>query len=107
MSLRTMLTLESSRASGGLARRETREARLRPEYVELYPGIRSGEWEPAAILADRLLADRLLRGSDAAIRGRVLLDAHFEFRGGASLGGERDGMRLRRESVPETTAHEQ
>jgi hypothetical protein len=27
----------------------------------------------------------------------VLLEAHFEFRGGASQGGERDGMRLRRE----------
>lgn len=99
MFLMTMLTQESSRASGGFALRETRAARLRPEYVELYPGIRPGEWEPAAMLADRLLADCLLRGSDAAIRGRVLLDAHFEFRGGASHGGERDGMRLRREGV--------
>lgn len=88
---------ESSRASGGFARRQTREARLRPEYVELYPGLRAGNWESAAIVADRLLADCLVRGSDDAIRGRVLLDAHFEFRGGASLGGERDGIRLRRE----------
>jgi hypothetical protein len=97
MNLMTTLTPESSRASGGFARRQTREARLRTEYGELYPGIHPGEWEPAAILADRLLADCLLRGSDDAIRGRVLLDPHFEFRGGASLGGERDGMRLRRE----------
>jgi hypothetical protein len=35
----------------------------------------------------------------AALRGRVLLDARFEFRRGMSLGGERQGLRLRRGGV--------
>ncbi|MGH7510800.1 MAG: hypothetical protein ACREA0_09950 [bacterium] len=46
-----------------------REARLRPEWRELYPALRI-EWETAAVLADRLLADSLLRGSGMAIQGR-------------------------------------
>lgn len=97
MHLMTTLIPESSRTSGEFARRQSREARLRPEWGELYPGLRPGQWEAAAVVADRLLADRLLRGNETAIRGRVLLDAHFEFRGGTSRGGERGGMRLRRE----------
>ena len=90
---------ELTRTSGGFGRREVREARLRPEFSELYPGLRPGRWEPAAILADRLLAECLLRGSENAIRGRVLPEVHFEFRGGVTLGGERDGVRARREGV--------
>jgi hypothetical protein len=93
----TTLTPELPRASGALVSRQIREARLRMEYSELYPGLRAGVWESAAVLADRLLAESLLRGSEAALRGRVLLDEHFEFRGGVSRGGERHGMRLRRE----------
>ena len=74
--------------------RHAREARLRPEFAEFYPGLRAGEWVSAAVLADRVLADALLRGMGMAIRGRVLLAAHFEFRGGQSRGGERHGVRL-------------
>lgn len=60
-----------------------REARLRPEHAALYPGVRVGVWEPAAVLVDRIVAARLLRGGHLGIRGRVLSDEHFEFRGGA------------------------
>ena len=70
-----------------------REARLRPEWGRLYPALQSGQWEPAAVLADRLLADSLLRGSCTAIQGRVLQNEHFDFRGGAARGGERSGVR--------------
>lgn len=84
---------------GTAARGQTREARLRPECGELYPRLVPGEWETAVVLANRLLAECLLRGSEAALRGRVLLDAHFEFRGGVSRGGERDGTRMRREGT--------
>ena len=72
-----------------------REARLRPEFAALYPGLGAGQWAPAAVVADRLLAQSLLRASDGTIRGRVLLEAHFEFRHGTSLGGERHGLRVR------------
>ena len=84
----------SSRASTAACR----EARLRPEFATLYPGLRVGEWAPAAVVADRVLAQSLLRASDGTIRGRVLVEAHFEFRHGTSLGGERHGLRLRRKA---------
>jgi hypothetical protein len=70
-----------------------REARLRPQFAELYPEIAAGKWSPAAVLADRILAAAVLRGSEAALRGRVLNDRHFEFRGGELSGGERQGVR--------------
>ena len=51
-----------------------REARLRPEFAACYPGLRAGEWAPAAVVADRVLAQSLLRASDGIVRGRVLLE---------------------------------
>lgn len=59
-----------------------REARLRPEHAEHYPGVTVGRWECAATLADRVLAGRLLRGRPLVLGQRVLLEGHFEFRGG-------------------------
>jgi hypothetical protein len=67
-----------------------REARLRPEHARRYPGIVPGVWEPAAMLADRVMAGGLLRGAAVGWRNRVLPDAHFEFRGGQQ---ERDRPR--------------
>jgi hypothetical protein len=67
----------------------TREARLRLEAAHLYPWIRPGEWQPAASLADRVLAGHLLRGLDQFIWGRLLREIHFEFRGGSARAGER------------------
>jgi hypothetical protein len=95
MSMTTLLAPDSPGASpASSCRRDVREARLRPEFAELYPGLRAGEWVSAAVVADRVLADALLRGMEMAIRGRVLVAAHFEFRGGGSQGGERDGVRV-------------
>lgn len=74
-------------------RRRSREARLYPQFAHLYPDLRAGEWVSAATMADRVLAGSLIRGGESAIRGRVLLDAHFEFRGGESEGGVREGVR--------------
>lgn len=62
-----------------------REARLRPEYAHLYPGQRAGVWEVAAVVVDRIVAARLL-GGGLAMRGRVLSDSHFDFRGGMDAG---------------------
>ena len=61
----------------------TREARLRPEYAHLYPGIEPATWETAADLAERVLACRLLQPSGGFALGvRTLAGGHFEFRGG-------------------------
>jgi len=76
--------------------RAVREARLRQASAEHYPGITAGEWRTAASLADQVLAGQLLRGVVMALRGRVLPEAHFEFRGGVASGGEREGVRPQR-----------
>jgi hypothetical protein len=69
--------------AGTLPWTSRREAYLRPEHAGMYPGVLAGVWEPAAVLVDRIVAARLLRGGPLEIRGRVLSDEHFEFRGGA------------------------
>jgi hypothetical protein len=74
-------------------KRLVREACLRSGHGSLYPGLIAGEWKTAAVLADQILAARLLRGTPAAVKGRVLPESHFAFRGGISTGGEREGVR--------------
>ncbi|HUR94979.1 MAG TPA: hypothetical protein VMY76_10375 [Gemmatimonadales bacterium] len=80
-----------------LSERAPREARLRMEHAPRYPDVRPERWDFAATVADRVLAGALLRGRLVTMRGRVLPDEHFEFRGGATRGGERQGSRPRRE----------
>jgi hypothetical protein len=60
-----------------------REARLRPQFAELYPGVEPGVWFTAATLAEHMVS-RLLREGKAnmALIPRVLDPDHFEFRGG-------------------------
>lgn len=70
-----------------------REARLRPEFADLYPGLTPGEWESAARIAEAVLANLMLQKmADASASGRVLPEEHFEFRGGvpAPQGGRPD-----------------
>ena len=69
--------------AGTLPWTSRREARLRAQHAALYPGVPAEAWESAAVLVDRIVAARLLRGGPLEIRGRVLSDEHFEFRGGA------------------------
>ncbi len=60
-----------------------REARLRPEFADQYPGVEPGVWFTAATLAEHLLARMLREGkADLARIPRILEPAHFEFRGG-------------------------
>ena len=62
-----------------------REARLRPEFAARYPYLSPGVWEPAAVLADRVVASILGRPDGRFIsRERALDPEHFEFRAGAS-----------------------
>ncbi len=76
-----------------------REARLRADASAPYPGIQPGRWVMAAALADQVLAGQLLRASGAGVRGRVLPDTDFEFRGGTATGGERQGMRPQKQQA--------
>jgi hypothetical protein len=60
-----------------------REARLRPEFDYLYPGIEPGDWQPVEVLINRIVTmlygDRSRSG---VITGdRLLREDHFEFRG--------------------------
>ena len=59
-----------------------REARLRSEFAHLYPTLTPGQWEPAARIAEVVLARLLLLEiSEAPVKDRVLNEEHFEFRG--------------------------
>ena len=59
-----------------------REARLRPEFADRYPGVDPAVWYIAATLAEHLLA-RFLRGGEtgSAPPERIMDPEHFEFRG--------------------------
>jgi hypothetical protein len=67
-----------------------REARLRPEFAELYPTLTPGQWEPAARVAEAVLARLLLLEiSEAPLQDRTLNEKHFEFRGETPDGAPR------------------
>jgi hypothetical protein len=69
----------------GSAQTSVREARLKAEFAHLYPALQAGQWESAALLADRVVA-WLVRQPDRGYVApeRVLRSEHFEFRGGGS-----------------------
>jgi hypothetical protein len=69
-----------------------REAKLKPEFAEIYPGLQAGIWYPAARVAEYFLA-RLAQVPSATteLADRVLDERHFEFRGGPPAEAERDG----------------
>lgn len=63
---------------------EPREARLRPEFAPLYPGVPPDRWMPARELNQLAGAARLgWTGRPEELRGRMLDPRHFEFRGGS------------------------
>jgi hypothetical protein len=58
-----------------------REARLKPEFASLYPGVQPGVWMPASVIGQQLLLWHLT--APAAPQGeRLMEEEHFEFRGG-------------------------
>src|ERR671910_2450978 len=61
-----------------------REARLRPEWAHLYPGLEAGVWMLAAELVPLVLRHRLQDQPTWEFTQRILVDDHFEFRGGRS-----------------------
>jgi hypothetical protein len=63
-----------------------REARLKPEYAESYPGIEAGVWLPATVIGQQLLLWHLtIPGMPEG--ERLLSEEHFEFRGGRKRAG--------------------
>jgi hypothetical protein len=70
-----------------------REARLRPEYASLYPGLEPGVWLPATTVGQKLLLWHL--ATAATPQGeRLMAEEHFEFRGGL-IADSRNGARTR------------
>ncbi|MEO8089383.1 MAG: hypothetical protein ABI703_03700 [Gemmatimonadales bacterium] len=59
-----------------------REARLLPEWAGLYPGLPVGRWIVASRLVPLVLRHRLQNQPTWEFARRILLDEHFEFRGG-------------------------
>jgi hypothetical protein len=58
-----------------------REARLKREFVKLYPGLKPGIWYKAAWLSARQFARTPCDGR-ADSMASVVNERHFEFRGG-------------------------
>ena len=59
-----------------------REARLRPEFANLYPSITADRWDLAAVMADRVVVWLLRRPNAGWVAtDRILPPEHFEFRG--------------------------
>jgi hypothetical protein len=72
-----------------------REARLRSEFADLYPGLTPGRWEPASRIAEAVLANVLLhRMGEAPMPDRLLDEAHFEFRGDVDVERAPQGQRV-------------
>ena len=94
-----------------MSRPGVRQALLKHAFAKHYPGIQPGEWQPATLMTERVLALRSRDRRSAPIPlDRVLDENHFDFRGVPSVGTQ-DQQRQRRledrrrrrsrESVPE------
>ena len=70
-----------------------RQARLKPQFAALYPGVVAGEWIPAWLLAEQLIRSAERRGQ--GLSERVCDPAHCEFRGGGRRPYELRGLRTR------------
>jgi hypothetical protein len=83
---------------GRRVRADVRQALLKSGSAHLYPGIPPGEWQPASVMADLVLAlGSPKTGSQPQTRDRVLNAEHFEFRGRPSAGAQDDQRRSRLE----------
>lgn len=67
-----------------------REARLKPEFVALYPPLVAGIWETAAEMGAKVLLWQVQQQGTDALSTRILDERHFEFRGGWYRGTETD-----------------
>jgi hypothetical protein len=79
--------------SHGKSAGRERQARIRWEYAPLYPGLVAGEWMPAWLLAEKLMAHSRQHSSDPD--HRLCDPSHCEFRGGGPRPPEFRGLRTR------------
>jgi hypothetical protein len=79
-----------------------REARLKPEFGHLYPPLEPGRWEPAGVMADRIVAWLLRQPNRSGYLApnRVLQADHFEFRGSTGRTPPESPSRTRRDDEP-------
>jgi hypothetical protein len=89
---------------GRKIRADVRQALLKSGSAHLYPGIPPGEWQPANVMADLVLAVRTAASHGSSQRQRVLDERHFEFRGRLSAGAQDDQKRSRLEDRKERRA---
>jgi hypothetical protein len=90
---------------GRRVRADVRQALLKSGSAHLYPGIPPGEWQPAAVMVDLVLAlPPGSRNGGSSARNRVLDERHFEFRGRLSAGAQDDQRRSRLEDRRERRA---
>ena len=83
---------------GRRIRADVRQALLKSASAHLYPGIPPGEWQPAAVMADMVIALRTTpKPGQPQAPDRVLDERHFEFRGRLSAGAQEDQRRSRLE----------
>jgi hypothetical protein len=76
-----------------------REARLRPEWAHLYPGLEANVWVIAAQLVPLVLRHRLHEQPTWEFTRRILVDQHFEFRGGHKRDNSWSGVLTRVEDA--------
>jgi hypothetical protein len=92
---------------GRRVRADVRQALLKSSSAHLYPGIPAGEWQPAGVMVDLVLALKPGgRHPSPEGRNRVLDERHFEFRGRLSAGGQDDQRRFRQEDRRERQEEE-
>jgi hypothetical protein len=75
-----------------------RQIRLKHQYADLYRGILPGEWVPAWLMAERLLA--IAEKAGVPPHERVCEPGHFDFRGGTSRAPKLRDLRTRWSDVP-------
>lgn len=93
---------------GRRVRADVRQALLKSGSAHLYPGIPPGEWQPAAVMVDMVLAGRTNGDQGTSLqRDRVLDGRHFEFRGRLSAGAQDDQRRSRLEDRRDRRAEEE
>ena len=90
---------------GRQVRADVRQALLKSGSAHLYPGIPPGEWQPANVMVELVLALRNAAKQGASQpRNRLLDERHFEFRGRLSAGAQDDQRRSRLEDRKERRA---